>query len=194
MNSKVAWVLLAICDVMLAVVTIMVLSIFVTFMSDVLAKEDDVATMQIMAEPIVYEQKIVIETKTSVECAEETEDSDTEKEDAMLARLCMGEAGAEPMIGKIAVIATVLNRAEMFDMTIAEVVSESGQYDGSSYRGIVTSDCYKAVELARYAVQMEAFPKTMIYFRADRYHSFGEPYTQIGNHYFSLEVENECTI
>ena len=44
----------------------------------------------------------------------------------------------------------------------------------------------KAVDIALIS---NTYPDDMIYFRSGYYHSFGTPYRQIGNHYFSLKGE-----
>lgn len=109
---------------------------------------------------------------------------DTKDEDDLIARVVMAEAGSEPFVGKVAVARVILNRAEIFDQTIEEVIYAKNQFAAPS-KGIIVSECYDAVAFAR--EHPELFPDNMIYFRTEKYHSFAEDYTPIGNHYFSLK-------
>lgn len=103
----------------------------------------------------------------------------------VLARVCMSEASTEPFIGKMAVVATVLNRADMYGKTV-EQVAYSGQYSTQN-NGAPTDEVYAAVDAA--IAQRDLFPADMLYFRTGHYHSFGVPYTIIGAHYFSCQGE-----
>ena len=112
----------------------------------------------------------------------------TDEEYNLLLRVCMSECGGkhgEPLEGKIAVVETILNRSEIYGKSIDEVVYEPYQYS--------TSDNGEPDETVREAVDIalisNTYPDDMIYFRAGYYHSFGTPYRQIGNHYFSLKGE-----
>lgn len=102
----------------------------------------------------------------------------------ILARVVMAEAGNQELIGKVAVAATVLNRAEMRDQTVTQVVSAKNQY-AWPYYGIVEAECYEAVRIAM--TERDLFPRNMIYFRTEHYHKIGTPYIQIEDHYFSTE-------
>lgn len=110
-------------------------------------------------------------------------------DDDIIAAVVMGEAGNQDLLGKTAVAATVLNRADYFGLTVEEVVSAEGAYNAWPYYGLISSDCYRAVEIAR--ENRDLFPETMMYFKTKSYHSFGEPYEQIGDHYFSYLKEGE---
>lgn len=104
----------------------------------------------------------------------------------MLLRVCMSECGGkygEPLEGKIAVVETILNRCEIYGKTIEEVVYEPYQYSTSD-NGEPDETVEQAVDIA---LRDNIYPDDMIYFRTGRYHSFGEPYQKIGNHYFSLK-------
>lgn len=110
-------------------------------------------------------------------------------DDDIIAAVVMGEAGNQDLLGKTAVAATVLNRADYFGLTVEEVVTADGAYNAYPYYGIITNDCYRAVEIAR--ENRDLFPSTMMYFKTKSYHSFGEPYEQIGDHFFSYLKEGE---
>ena len=111
----------------------------------------------------------------------------TEREYELLCRVCMSETGGiygEPLQGKIAVVETILNRVDMGWGTIEEVVTEPYQYSMAD-NGDPDESVYSAVDIALIGSGM--FPDNMVYFRTEYYHSFGEPFMQIGAHYFSLE-------
>lgn len=101
-----------------------------------------------------------------------------------MAKAVMGESGSEPLVGKVAVAATILNRMEYYNQTVYQALEA---YDAYPYYGVVTEECYRAVELAM--ENRDLFPRDMMYFRTEHYHNFGVPYVQIGNHYFSCKGE-----
>lgn len=108
-------------------------------------------------------------------------------DDDIVAAVVMSEAGNQDLLGKTAVAATVYNRADYFGLTVEQAVSAEGAYSWPYY-GLITEDCYRAVEIAR--ENRDLFPSTMMYFRNAHYHNFGIPYEQIGDHFFSL-IESE---
>ena len=110
----------------------------------------------------------------------------TPEEYKLLLRVCMSECGGkygEPLEGKIAVVETILNRCDIYGKTIEEIVSEPNQYSTAN-NGEPDETVEKAVDIA---LRENIYPDDMIYFRTGRYHGFGIPYQQIGNHYFSLK-------
>lgn len=104
----------------------------------------------------------------------------------LIARVVMSEAGGEPYIGKVAVAATIINRADKYSQTVEQVVYAPNQY-AKPYGGVPNAECYKAVVEA--INHRDLFPRDMLYFRTKHYHSFGVPYTVIGAHYFSTTGE-----
>ena len=110
----------------------------------------------------------------------------TPEEYRLLLRVCMSECGGEygePLEGKIAVVETILNRCEIYGKTIEEIIYEPNQYSTAN-NGEPDETVEQAVDIA---LRENIYPDDMIYFRTGKYHSFGEPYQQIGNHYFSLK-------
>lgn len=108
----------------------------------------------------------------------------TDEEYQLLVRVVMSEAGGrygEPMEGKVAVVETILNRVDMGYGSIAEVVASAYS---TADNGAPDESCVEAVEIA--LTGEDDYPDNMLFFRAGTYHSFGTPYKQIGNHYFSL--------
>ena len=104
----------------------------------------------------------------------------------IIATIVAAEAGNQEMVGKVAVAMTVLNRASLWNKSIYAVATQKNQFC-YPYYGKVSDDCYKAVDIA--IKNRNLFPENMVYFRTKHYHTFGEPYMQIGDHYFSLEVK-----
>ena len=137
--------------------------------------------------PIVTAQEVIEEVE---EVPEEEEPKAPIMSDAdIIAMVVMAEAGNQDMLGKVAVATVVLNRVDYFGTTVEAVVNEPNQFS-YPYYGTVSDECYRAVEIAE--ENRDLFPETMMYFRNTKYHTFGTPYEQIGDHYFSLrEVENE---
>ena len=146
------------------------------------------------------EQEISEITKTNIESIETVghakdinivfagneETKVTPEEYRLLLRVCMSECGGkygEPLEGKIAVVETILNRCDIYGKSIDEVVYEPYQYSTSD-NGEPDETVEQAVDIA---LRENIYPDDMIYFRTGNYHSFGEPYQQIGNHYFSLK-------
>lgn len=147
--------------------------------------------------PVEYEE-LIGEPIPQTEVIEPKEASETEEpaqevhigmsDDDLIAAVVMSEAGNQDLLGKVAVAMTVLNRADYFGLTIEEVVSAPNQYS-YPYTGVITHECYRAVEIA--TENRDLFPDTMMWFRTGSYHSFGEPYEKIGDHYFSKLTEDE---
>lgn len=131
-------------------------------------------------------QPVIVLEAPSIEEIEfvDTRRKVTDTEYNILTRVCMSEAGNQPLEGKIAVLATLLNRVDLGYGTIEEVVTSPNQYSIAD-NGEPNSECFKAVEMILEGY--EEFPDNMIYFKTDYFHSFGTPYKQIGDHYFSLK-------
>ena len=136
------------------------------------------------ATPIVTAQEIIEEVE---EVPEEEEPKAPIMSDAdIIAMVVMAEAGNQDMLGKVAVASVVLNRVDYFGTTVEAVVNEPNQFS-YPYYGTVSDECYRAVEIAE--ENRDLFPAEMLYFRAYKYHDFGTPYENIGDHYFSLREE-----
>lgn len=122
-----------------------------------------------------------VEVVTEIEIVPEVE-IPVKSDIQVIAEAVMGESGGEPLVGKVAVAATILNKMEYYNLTVYEALEA---YDAYPYYGVVTNECYRAVELAM--ENRDLFPRDMMYFRTEHYHNFGVPYVQIGNHYFSCK-------
>ena len=122
----------------------------------------------------------------------------TKKDIDEIARVVMSEANAEPMVGKVAVAATIFNRARIFDMSIHEVIHSPNQFS-SHWTGKVSEECYDAVSM--YLQCPTLFPDNMVYFQQNSFPKWGDEYLQIGAHYFGTfkdktdlgeEERNKC--
>lgn len=112
----------------------------------------------------------------------------TQKDIDEMALVVMSEANAEPMVGKVAVAATILNRARIFDMSIHEVIHTPNAYS-SHWSGKVSQECYDAVAMS---IQCPAlFPDDMVYFQQSSFPKWGDEYLQIGAHYFGTVKKNK---
>ena len=169
--------------VWLIALLLVVAGLSVFYVSTKQTKEDFV----LKAEPI--------KQVTAAEIIEEVTEAEEEEPKApilsdqeLIAMVVMSEAGNQDMLGKVAVASVVLNRCDYFGLTVESVVKAKGQFS-FPYYGTVSEDCYRAVEIAEQS--RDLFPATMLYFRNTKYHDFGIPYEQIGDHYFSLIEESE---
>ncbi len=105
-----------------------------------------------------------------------------------MALVVMSEANAEPMVGKVAVAATILNRARIFDMSIHEVIHTPNQFS-SHWKGKVSQECYDAVAMSIQCPTL--FPEDMVYFQQSSFPKWGDEYLQIGAHYFGTVKKNK---
>lgn len=125
-------------------------------------------------------------TKEEMKEMEEEHDYLWTEDRLLMAQVVQAEAGTEPFVGKVAVAATILNRAELRGMTIADVVYEKNQY-ASPWVGTLEQEVFDAVDFA--VENRDLFPKNMFFFRTYTFHrmAFAEDYVQIGAHFFSTD-------
>lgn len=131
------------------------------------------------------------ETTSAIEIPTEEVESLTDEnmndfsdyEIALLERVVMSEASIEPYDCKVAVAETILNRMDMYNCSVEDVVYAPNQYSMAD-NGQPTDEVKQAVAQA---LEYRVNPVNMIYFRQDYYHSFGTPYTAYGEMYFSLK-------
>lgn len=122
----------------------------------------------------------------------ETEETEYTEEDfyddlELLAYCTMAEAGNQCEEGKRLVIDCILNRVDSryFPDTVREVIYAPGQFEvvarGTLYRDCPTEDIYTLIreEIA------ERTNDKVIYFTAGGFNPSGEPWQQVGDHYFS---------
>lgn len=108
----------------------------------------------------------------------------------LIAKVVQAEAGNETFVGMVAVASTILNRAELREMTIEEVVYEKNQY-ATPWIGTIDTQVFDAVDFA--FENRDLFPKNMFFFRTTYYHRmpFADEYVQIGRHFFSTDNRYE---
>lgn len=95
----------------------------------------------------------------------------------------MREGEGEGVIGMLWLMYTFGNRCEVFGNTPADEWASPASESSMFRTGIEPNeDCLKAYEL-----YVEGWIPKPLYFRAGRYHSFGTPLAQVGNHYFSTK-------
>lgn len=131
---------------------------------------------EVSSKPIIKEVESVEPTLVSV-AAEPTEEY-------LIASVVMAEAEGEEMVGKVAVASVILNRCELWNKSVSEVINEPNQFAKGKEPN---ADCLRSVEIAKET--RDLYPKNMVFFRSAHYHTFGNPFLVIGGHYFSLESE-----
>ena len=107
----------------------------------------------------------------------------------LIAKLVLAEAEGEPELGKRLVIDTVLNRLDSSDFpnTVYDIVYQPYHYD-PAWDGRI--DLFSELDDAFKLVVDEIHNRTnseVLYFRTDKFHEFGTPMEQVGNHYFSTK-------
>ena len=107
----------------------------------------------------------------------------------LIAKLVLAEAEGEPEMGKRLVIDTVLNRLESEDFpnTVYDVVYQPYHYDPAwDGRIELFSELDDTFKLVVDEIQHRTNSE-VLYFRTDKFHEFGTPMEQVGNHYFSTK-------
>ena len=143
----------------------------------------------VIIERTVYIDKPIIYTniKDNVSTMEYDTLDVSESEKELLARVIMSEGSLLPRHGKLAILATIINRVNStkYPDTIKEVVYQENQYS-MAYNGEPTEECYAVINDFIYG----AFPEDMYYFRNDHPHSFAYEYCTINNVYFSCDTNH----
>ena len=105
----------------------------------------------------------------------EVQETYTQEEIDLIARIVMNEAGYSSIDEKQLVAETILNRvdSDLFPDTVKDVIYQPGQFY-TLYVREPDDNCYIAV---RNAITYRAFPRDMLYFRNDHV-DYGYFYTQ----------------
>ena len=167
-------------------VSIIIIASFLGRFKEEVVPELTPEPIQIQEEAKVIVEDVVIKVADEPETVEE-DPQVILSDDDILAMVAMSEAGNQELLGKVAVVATILNRCDYYGLTVETVVTSPNQYS-YPYYGTVTDECYRAVEIAKGC--RDLFDSRMMFFRNSKYHDFGEPYVKIQDHYFSL-IEQE---
>lgn len=106
----------------------------------------------------------------------------------ILAYCTMAEAGNQEELGKRLVIDCILNRVESEYFpgdTITDVIRYPGQFEvvsrGTLYADCPTDDIYQLAE----EEILHRTNREVVFFKLNGYHSCGDPWQQVGAHYFS---------
>lgn len=167
------------------VVTIIIISLILAYLSLNTDEGDDLPTLH--SEAIVRQEIKVVERAGSAPDVPEIKEPILSDEDIM-AIVAMREAGNQELIGKVAVVATILNRCDYYGKTVESVVYEPNQYSFSKDT-IPNEDCYMAVKIA--LRERDLFPRTMMWFMPDDWSQYGDHYLPIQDHYFSYLEDEE---
>ncbi|MBP3701991.1 MAG: cell wall hydrolase [Lachnospiraceae bacterium] len=105
----------------------------------------------------------------------------------LLERCVMAEGGGESYECQVAIACVIINRvlSEDYPNTVDQVIKQTGQF--STWPSIIervtpTNEVKQAV---REALTTEFIPENVLFFRADRYHRWGNRYCRMDNTYFS---------
>ena len=108
----------------------------------------------------------------------------------LIYRVVMSEAGGDGVLSQKGVATVILNRlfSPRYPDSIPELID--GQFSTAD-NGEPTEQVRRSVNIAiiEYGTKRQILPYQCYYFRAWDYHSFGIPYCQLGNNYFSLSEE-----
>ena len=116
-------------------------------------------------------------------------------DEEIMAKVVNAEAKGERLLGQVLVAYTILNRCDYYGKTVELIVKEPNQY---SYDESIkpTDTNYRAVIIAELIKDFipDLLPDTLMWFANDGYHKgdhCGEPYIQVGKHYFNYLPESE---
>lgn len=105
----------------------------------------------------------------------------------LLASCIEAEAGNQSILGKRLVADVILNRVDnpAYPNSIREVIYQPGQFavvdNGAINTVIPTTETWQAV----YKELTNRIDETILYFQAGHYGPYGEPWEQVGGHWFS---------
>ena len=157
---------------------------------------------EVHAQPIYIVEELsggheTVEVETAEKVSEEIETPIEKKpilsDEEIAAKVVHAEAKGEKLLGQVLVAYTILNRCDYYGETVETVVKKPGQY---SYDENIRPNpsCYRAVIIAEFIKDFipDLLPDTLMWFANDGYHEdCGEPYIQVGRHYFNYLPERE---
>ena len=168
-----------------AVITTIIVALILAYISFNAEAQDNLPVLH--ATPILKAKIEVIEKAGSVPDMPEAKEPILSDEDIM-AIVAMKEAGNQELIGKVAVVATILNRCDYYGETVETVVYKPNQYSFDKDT-IPNEDCYMAVKIA--LRERDLFPHTMMWFLPNDWSPYGDHYLKIQDHYFSYLEDEE---
>ena len=147
----------------------------------------DVPEVEIEEESVSEPEPIIEEVVEPVAKSESTELSLSETDINLVALVTMAEAEGESELGKRLVIDVILNQVDSprFANTVSGVVYARNAFE-CMWNGRIDR-CYVREDIKQLVIEelQSRTNSTVYYFRANRFHSFGTPVVQEGNHYFS---------
>lgn len=147
--------------------------------AEVYVREQPIASSIVIEKPIEIEELPIIEEAPSSPLSEAEID--------LLAIITMAEAEGESEYGKRLVIDTILNRLDSgeFPDDIHGVIYQKNQFE-PTWNGRMDR-CYVKDDIRQLVIE-ELADRTnydVMFFRGERFSSYGTPMFQEGNHYFS---------
>lgn len=107
----------------------------------------------------------------------------TDEDVYFLKDIAMREGANQGVIGQCWIMYTVLCRAEAYGQSIKQVCESDAFKSSRGMSGKTpNNDCNEALALIE-----EGWTPKPLWFRADHYHSFGNPLCKVGDHYFSMK-------
>lgn len=102
----------------------------------------------------------------------------------LICRIVNNESAAESKECQVAVCETILNRLQYggYGENIEEIVTSPFQYS-TAENGEIS---WEVIQSCMYALSIQSYPDTLVYFRMDYFHDFGTPYMVVDNTFFSL--------
>lgn len=114
----------------------------------------------------------------------------TEQEYELLCRTTWCEAGNQDLETQVMVCLTILNRlgSDLFPDTLREVIYQPYAYEVTKWECFENAEwTEQVVQAVNIALRENNHPADMYYFRTEHYHTFGKPYMQSDDLWFSTQ-------
>ena len=175
--------------VFLGIVSVMVATAIICKETEL---EQEIQIEEVNTDPVPVEVEVKEVEVVEQESTEETvyRVSLNKEERELLYRTVYCESGNQSIEAQEMVALTILNRLESdkFPDTLHDVIYQKNQYEVTEWNGFESYGWTEQVEQAvENALIENRHPSDMYYFRNGYYHSFGVPYMQSGDLYFSTE-------
>lgn len=160
-------------------------------MAEIRMEEKEIPKPKTIVRPLIVKREIKFEpvktVEPIVEKVSQSETKLTDEEIDLIALVTMGEAEGEPEEGKRLVIDTILNRvdSDYFPDTVYDVVYQPNQFECMWNGRLDRCDVQEEIVTLVKEELQSRMNSEVVFFRTQRYHSYGEPVMQVGNHYFS---------
>ena len=162
---------------------------------DFVLKSEPITTEQPTEQAEIVEELSGGHEKVEVQVAEPEPKKPILSDEDIMAKVVNAEAKGERLLGQVLVAYTILNRCDYYGKTVESIVKEPNQY---TYNESIkpTDTNYRAVIIAELIKDFipDLLPDTLMWFANDGYHKgdhCGEPYMQVGKHYFNYLPESE---